>query len=221
MIIKMFCESKGRDMWKKSVFLRIPLLIYNFCKGRFIIAKLQRPIVTIFGGAAIKDHYLKKTELLAECFAKKGVSVLNGGGSGIMHAASCGMYYAKQQKRTLGIGVTDVGEGKSDCLVEYVELDSFFVRKYLLIQYSDVFVFFPGGYGTLNELSEVLMLIQTNKLRKLPVILVGVEYWQSFMEWLKNEPQVHGAISQEDLNLFMVTDDLSYVCSVVTQKCKG
>lgn len=212
-------------LFKTCLFycVKIPRFIFHFIKGQCIVFSLPRPVVTIFGGArfAVDDFYFKQTHILAERLSRSGISVLTGGGSGIMNAANCGVFHVKKGSRSVGIGVTDLGDGRNACAIDYIELDYFFARKFLLINYSDAFVFFPGGYGTLNELSEVLMLIQTKKLKKSPVLLVGVEYRLPFMRWLENELQLHGAIEQKDLDLFVMTDDLDYVHKTICCQCSG
>jgi uncharacterized protein (TIGR00730 family) len=191
--------------------------------GVFRISKLQEPIVSIFGGARFPgdDRYFKKAHELGRRLAELDISVLTGGGPGIMEAASCGVTtIPKKNVRIMGIGVTDLDEKPSECAQEYFALDDFFARKWLLTHFSSGFVVFPGGFGTLDELSEVLTLIQTKKLKRVPIILVGTEYWNHFIAWLKDEALKHHTISEEDLNLFTVTDDLEKVYCLIRDECK-
>ncbi len=155
-------------------------------------------------------------------FVAKDISVLTGGGGGIMEAANCGVFYSETggKGRTMGIGVRDlVEEGPNHCVHEYFELEYFFARKWLLTHYSIAFVIFPGGFGTIDELSEVLTLIQTNKLKRVPIVLIGKEFWDPFMNWVINEALKHGTVSQKDVDLLIVTDDLDQAFSIIANAC--
>jgi len=123
-------------------------------------------------------------------------------------------------QKSIGIGVKELGEGKNPCVQEYFELDYFFARKWLMTRHSQAFVIFPGGFGTMDELAEILTLVQTKKLGRVPIVLVGVEYWRDFMEWLKYSALVHGLIVKEDLELFTLTDDIDKVFALVCKECE-
>lgn len=208
------CLQTGWRLFK--VFLQT---IY----GVFRISKLPQPIVSVFGGARAKgnDVYFKKAHELGRRLTELEISVLTGGGPGIMEATSCGgIELPKGKARVMGIGVTDLGEKPNPCAQEYFALDYFFARKWLLTYFASGFVIFPGGFGTLDELSEVLTLIQTKKLSRVPIVLFGVEYWQPFMDWLQSEALKHGAIEKEDFALFTITDDLEKVVCLIRDKCK-
>ena len=120
----------------------------------------------------------------------------------------------------MGIGVRDlIEEGPNHCVHEYFELDYFFARKWLLTRYSVAFVIFPGGFGTIDELAEVLTLIQTKKLKRVPIVLIGKEFWDPFMNWVINEALKHGTVSQKDVDLLIVTDDLDQAFSIIANEC--
>ncbi len=198
-------------------------VLWQLLYGVWRVAKLPRPIVSIFGGARITgdDIYFRKAHELGQRLVELDISVLTGGGPGIMEAASCGAIVPKAgQARMMGIGVTDLGEAANPCVQEYFELNYFFARKWLLTRFSSAFVVFPGGFGTLDELSEVITLIQTKKLKRVPIVLFGVEYWDLFMKWLNLEALKHGTVSKEDLNLFTLTDDLEQVACLIRDECK-
>jgi hypothetical protein len=186
------------------VFLQI---IY----GVWRVSKLPHPIVSIFGSAKVSqgDKYAQEANLIASLFVEQGISVLTGGGPGIMEAANCGAIRPKRkgEVKSIGIGVTTLNEPKNMCVEEYFELDYFFARKWLLTQYSSGFIVFPGGFGTMDELSEVLTLIQTKQMKKVPIVLVGKDFWRPFMQWVTEEAFPHGLIKAEHLKLFSVTDD--------------
>ena len=193
-------------------------LIYGFWK----LTGVPGPFVTIFGSARLPqdDFYSKKAHELANMLVENDISVLTGGGPGIMEAASCGANSVGKYNRTVGIGVTELGEGMNPCVQEYIELKYFFARKWLLTRYSIGFIVFPGGFGTLDELGEILTLVGTNKLPKVPIVLFGKEYWEYFMKWLEKDALVHGMISESDLKLFRVTDDIKETCNIIHNFCK-
>jgi len=186
------------------VFLQI---IYGVWK----VSKLSTPIISIFGSAKVPqgDLYAQQANQIATWLGEKGMSVLTGGGPGIMEAANCGAILSKNKKniKSIGIGVRGLNEPKNVCVEEYFELDYFFARKWLLTQYSIGFIVFPGGFGTLDELSEVLTLIQTRQMKKVPIVLVGKDYWRPFMQWITEEALPRGLVKPEHVTLFSITDD--------------
>ena len=194
---------------------------FQILYGAWKIARVGGPYVSIFGSARFSqdDVYARQAHKVARMLVNSGVSVLTGGGAGIMQAASCGAVDQKSKAKSIGIGVRDLDEGKNQCVQMYFELEYFFARKWLLTHYSTAFIVFPGGYGTLDELTEVLTLIQTKKLKRVPIILVGKEYWGLFMDWIVNEAVKHGALNECDLELFTVTDDLNEAFCLARNEC--
>jgi uncharacterized protein (TIGR00730 family) len=203
--------------WK---FLRV--FIQIIC-GVWRVAKLPHPIVSIFGSAKLPqaDKYAREANLIASLLVEKGISVLTGGGPGIMEAANCGAISPKRTGavKSIGIGVRGLNEPQNVCVEEYFELDYFFARKWLLTQYSSGFVVFPGGFGTMDELSEVLTLIQTKQMNKVPIVLVGKDYWRPFMQWVTEQAYPRGLIKTEHLKLFSVTDDPHAAFCFVRGQC--
>lgn len=190
--------------------------------GSWRIAKLSPPVVTIFGGSRFKenDQYVTEAHDLAGRLMQKNISILTGGGNGIMKGANCGaIKFASEKAKSIGIGVTTLDEPRNNCVQEYFELDYFFARKWLLTHYSNAFIIFPGGFGTLDELSEILTLIQTKNLAPVPVILVGTEYWKGFIDWISTEIVSHKLIPERHLKLFTVTDSLDEVFCLVAGTC--
>lgn len=190
--------------------------------GGWRITKLPQPIVSIFGSSRLKQHtiYTKKAHELGKRLMENGVSILTGGGPGIMEAAICDMKVSGKGKgKSIGIGVKMLDEKFNICAQDYFELEYFFARQWLLIQFSMGYVIFPGGFGTLNELSNVLTLIQTKSLKRFPVILIGKEYWQPLVDWINNEALAHQAILKEELEFFYVTDDLDEAYCWLLRKC--
>lgn len=191
--------------------------------GIWRLFSIPDPKVTIFGSARLEpdDTYAKQAHELGGKFVSNGISVITGGGPGIMEAVSCGaMKNGAGNAVSIGIGVKELDEGKNPCVQEYIELDYFFARKWLLTRYSTAFVVFPGGFGTLDELGEVLTLIQTEKLPRVPIVLIGKEYWHLLMQWFEKEALTHETIAEKDLKLFTVTDDIGEVYSIVYEFCK-
>ena len=220
---------------KRSFMQRVRLWVRSFFKlsrvyrqtlyGIWKITGVPLPRVTIFGSARLKqnDFYAKQAYELGGKFIENGISVLTGGGPGIMEAVSCGALQKNNgelEAISMGIGVKELGEGKNPCVQEYIELDYFFARKYLLTRSSIAFIVFPGGFGTIDEMGEVLTLIQTKIMPKMPIVLIGTEYWDLFLQWLREQVLKHGAISEADLKLFTVTDDIDYAFKIVSDFCK-
>jgi len=205
-----------------SEFFGLMRVMLQVVYGAWKLSGLTRPMVTIFGGSRLgqKTKYAQQAFDFAQKLVSKGIPVLTGGGKGVMHAANCGAISKGAKKvKSVGIGVRELGEGKNPCVQEYFELEYFFARKWLLTHYSIAFIIFPGGFGTVDELTEVLTLIQTNKLNKVPIILIGVDYWKSFMKWVTDSAVANGLIPEEHLKLFTITDDLDEAFSIVRKEC--
>lgn len=217
MVLKRIYESVILS-WK---FLRV---FFQLVRGAWHVSKLQHPIISIFGSSKTEqsDQYAHEANKIAALFVEKGVSVLTGGGPGIMEAANCGaVLKGGDNTKITSIGISVPGlDDKNPCVQEYFQLDHFFARKWLLTNYSSGFVFFPGGFGTLDELSDVLVLIQTKQMKQVPIVLIGKEYWQPFMDWLTHEMLEHNLVKSEHLQLFSVTDDPEKAFCFVLGKCK-
>jgi len=211
-----------RVQWWFSSYLKLSRVFRQIMYGVWRLTGISGPKVTIFGSARLEldDPYSKQAHQLGSKLVQNDISVLTGGGPGIMEAAHCGAMVKGTKATSLGIGVKELGEGKNPCVQEYFELDYFFARKWLLTHYSISFVVFPGGFGTLDELGQVLTLIQVKRIPRVPIVLIGKEYWQKLLQWLKEEALQHGAVSQDDLNLITITDDIDYALKVVVDFCK-
>jgi uncharacterized protein (TIGR00730 family) len=138
-----------------------------------------------------------------------------------MRAANCGAVDRKNPayKRSIGISVKGLGEALNECQQNTITVDYFFARKWLMASYAMGFVFFPGGYGTLDELFEILTLIQTGKLPRVPIALVGVEFWTPLIEWLHKEAVGHDLLLLSELSFFIISDDLDTVCCFMQDAC--
>lgn len=166
------------------------------------------PAITVFGSARFNEghpHY-ELGRQVGKLLAQEGYTVITGGGPGIMEAASRG---AKEGGgETVGCNIVLPHEQAGNpYLDKCILFKYFFVRKVMLIKYSYAFVILPGGFGTLDEMSEAITLIQTGKLYDFPVILMGKEYWGQYWNWIHEVLIKNGAVSEEDLNFVSITDD--------------
>lgn len=164
--------------------------------------------VSIFGSARVApgDEYYKKTEVLARLLAESGFNVITGGGPGIMEAANKGA--TEGGGKSVGMNIRLPFEQKPNPYANIsIDYKYFFIRKVMFVKYAMAYVILPGGFGTMDELFEALTLIQTRRIRSFPVILMGSEYWEGLITWLKNTMLGQGKISPEDIDLFSVIDD--------------
>ena len=204
-------ELKKEESW------RLFKIIGDFIDG-FEIMPNYLPSVTIFGSARVEEgnKYYEAARELAYKLSKKGFSIVTGGGPGIMEAANRGAFEAGGN--SIGLNIKLPKEQKPNkYLTEILNFNYFFARKVMLVKYATAFVLFPGGFGTLDELSETLTLIQTKKLKPFPVILYGKEYWDGFVNWLKNVVVENGFIEDHDLNLFLQIDSIDEIVDYIDQ----
>lgn len=181
-------------------------VVLQFIKG-FRKLHFVGPCVTVFGSARFKhDHvYYKMAEEVGRAIVKTGFTVMTGGGPGIMEAANKGAFEAGGT--SVGCNIKLPQEQKPNAYMhEWVLLDYFFVRKFLMLKYSYAFVVLPGGWGTMDEMFETLTLVQTGMIHHFPVILMGKTYYQPLMDYLQIMIS-EGTISKEDLNYVTLTDD--------------
>lgn len=192
------------------------------------IYKLQAPFVTVLGGAKELNNgkYYKQAFELSKRLASSQVSILTGGGPGIMEAANCGAVSIdvqdhSEKKHTIGVAVSGVDQYfESVCCFETLRVGHFFVRKWLLTRYSVGFVFFPGGIGTLDELFDVLNLIKHHRIPEFPVVLIGKEHWQPIVSMLNDSCLKKGLIDERLANLFIVTDSIDEAFKIIYESCK-
>jgi uncharacterized protein (TIGR00730 family) len=179
------------------------------------------PAVTIFGSARLQpgSPYYNKCLKVAENLAKDGFAVISGGGPGIMEAANKGAQNASGTSVGLNIELP-MEQSPNNFQDIRVEFRYFFVRKLMFVKYAVAYVIFPGGFGTMDELFEALTLIQTKKIRGFPVVLVGKEYWQGLVDWLRTSVLATGAISPEDIDLLHIVDEPEEVCAIINRRYK-
>lgn len=210
-----------------AIFGRIYRLLRVSLQLSYGILQLSRatiPMVTIFGGSRMlkTNHAFAQASDLAEMLVNHNISVISGGGTGIMEAANCGAKHKrKTDAKSIGIGVKNLDKDKNQCVDIYLSFDYFFAKKWLLINYSHAFIFFPGGYGTLDEFFEVLTLMQTFNLSRVPMVLVGTDFWQPLISWMYDESSKSKLIIKEELRFFVLTDDIQEAFSIVTNHCFG
>jgi len=167
------------------------------------------PAVSVFGSARIKpeEPLYKQTEQLSAKLAEAGFSVITGGGPGLMEAGNKGAKEAGGESIGLHIHLP-LEQGANEFVDVRCDFRYFFIRKLMFIKYAMAYVAMPGGYGTLDELSEALVLIQTKRIRPFPIVLIGTEFWGPLVDWFKERLVRDGFCREEDLDLFRVTDDI-------------
>ena len=174
------------------------------------------PAITIYGSARIKpgDEQYKKTEEIAHRLGEIGFSIITGGGPGVMEAANKGALRAGV--KSVGVNIELPEEQMPNAYTTMtLTFSHFFVRKVMLVKYATAFVIMPGGLGTLDEVTEVLTLMQTHKIKPFPVILFNSDYWKGFLDWLRTCTLASSFISEEDLDLLRVCDDTEEVVETV------
>ena len=176
------------------------------------------PAVSIFGSARLQPDtpVYKKTEQIAGLMAEAGLAVITGGGGGVMEAANKGA--AEKGGPSVGLNIKLPFEQKpNEYATTQLEFNYFFIRKVMFIKYALAYIIMPGGFGTLDELFEAVTLIQTQRMRPLPVILVGSDYWSGLIEWIKSQLAQEKMISSEDIDILQIMDDPQEIVKAVSQ----
>ena len=190
-----------RESWK------IFQIMAEFVEGFEKLARI-RPSVSIFGSARTSpDHaYYKLTEEIARGLSDAGFSVVSGGGPGIMEAANKGAHAGKSPSIGLNIQLPHEQTG-NDYQDISLTFRHFFARKVMFVKYASAYIVLPGGFGTLDELAEILTLVQTGKTRRIPIILVHSPFWNGLVDWLRESLVAEKTIAAEDMDLFQVIDE--------------
>lgn len=173
--------------------------------------------ITFFGGNQIKEgnpYYESARVLASRLVSELGYSIISGGGPGIMEAANRGAFEAGGNSLGLLIKLPE-GQITNKYVTEKFSANYFFVRKVCLSFSAEAFIFYPGGFGTLDEFFEILTLIQTKKITNVPLICVGSEYWDELKEFMKKEILSRGTIKPDDLNLFHIVDDHDEIIEII------
>src|SRR5206468_1890735 len=210
-------DTRGPSDWVHTDPWRVLRIQAEFVEGFGLLAELPRA-VSVFGSARTPrdhPHYAAGVQIGA-ALAQAGYAVITGGGPGAMEAANRGASEAGGLSVGLGIELPFEQD-----LNEWVDVGIafryFFVRKTMFVKYAQAFVILPGGFGTLDELFEALTLVQTGKVTRFPVVLVGRAYWQGLLDWVRDVMVPSGRISPQDLDLLTLTDDIDEVVTVIEQ----
>ena len=190
-------------------------IIGEFVEGFDSLADLV-PAVTIYGSARLKPDNLWHAQTAETAFllGKAGFNIMTGGGPGVMEAANLGAH--KAGVKSVGLNIQLPVEQKCNIYADRsLTFHHFFVRKVMLVKYATAFIIMPGGIGTLDELTEVLTLIQTQKIRPFPVILYSSAFWSGLLAWLKATVLKNGLISEEDFDLLRVFDSPADIADAV------
>ena len=172
--------------------------------------------ITVFGSARMpsSDPYYKTCTHLAKSLAKQDIAVITGGGPGIMEAANRGAAQAKGKSVGLNIELPFEQKGNRFANIP-IDFHYFFSRKVCFVKYSAAFIFMPGGFGTLDEFFEVLTLVQTGRISRVPLILFGKDYWKGLIKWMQNVLEKRELISPDDLSLATITDDPQEATAII------
>jgi uncharacterized protein (TIGR00730 family) len=202
-------DYSARESW------RMLGIMAEFVEATERLASI-RPAVSIFGSARTPaDHaYYTLTEDIARRLSDAGFSVISGGGPGIMEAANKGAYFGKSPSVGLNIQLPHEQSGNPYQDISQT-FQHFFARKVMFVKFAAAYVVMPGGYGTLDELSEALTLVQTGKIPRIPIILVGSQFWLGLIDWIKATLIGEGMISPEDVDLMHVIDTPEQVVEAI------
>jgi hypothetical protein len=194
---------------------RIFRLIGELVEGFDKLSGIE-PAVTIYGSARIKpgEELYEQTALIARRLGELGFSIITGGGPGVMEAANKGAREAGVASVGLNIQLPEE-QAVNPYATKSITFNHFFIRKVMLVKYAIAFIIIPGGLGTLDEMTEVLTLMQTHKIRPFPVVLFQSQYWEGFLTWLKNTVLARGFISEEDFSHLRVSDHPEEVVETV------
>lgn len=210
-------EIKTNDSW--ALFK----IMGEFVNGFEKMSKIG-PCISVFGSARTKEEgkYYQLAVEISKSIAEAGYGVITGGGPGIMEAGNRGANLAGGT--SVGLNIDLPFEQHDNPYIDpdkSLDFNFFFVRKVMFVKYSQGFVVMPGGFGTLDELFEAITLIQTHKIGKFPIILVGSEFWSGLLDWIKNIMLKEGNISPEDLNLIQIVDTPEQVVEIIDAFYKG
>jgi len=207
-------DLKKMDFTKEDTW-RIFRIMAEFVDGFETLSRVGRAI-SFFGSSRLKpkDKYYKIATQTAYLLSKEGYAIITGGGPGLMEAANKGA--KKAGGKSIGLNIQIPQEQKPNRYVDLLlEFHYFFCRKVMFLKYGKAFVILPGGYGTLDELFESLNLIQTHRVERFPVVLLGSGYWKGLIDWVKSKVLKKGCISPSDLNIFTIVDTPKEVVSAI------
>lgn len=204
-------SKKARESWHMFTIMA------EFIESTERLSELH-PAVSIFGSARIKEDnpYYPLCMDIARRFSDEGFAVISGGGPGLMEAANKGAFEGKSPSVGLNIELPHEQSGNKWQDIS-LSFRHFFARKVAFVRYADAYIVLPGGFGTLDELTEVLTLIQTGKCRHIPIILVGSSFWSGLLEWFRSQLVGDGMIGAKDMDLIQVLDDPAEILAAVVK----
>jgi uncharacterized protein (TIGR00730 family) len=210
-------DTRGSSDWVHTDPWRVLRIQAEFVEGFGLLSEAPRA-VCVFGSARTKPGSPEYVvgEQLGAALARDGWAVITGGGPGVMEAVNKGTTEAGGVSIGLGIELP-FEQALNDWVDIGVNFRYFFVRKTMFVKYSQAFVVLPGGFGTMDEMFEALTLVQTGKVTSFPVILYGKAYWQGLVDWLRASMMAHGKVSEADLDLIMVSDDIDEIVAIVRE----
>ena len=205
------------DLTKKDTW-RMFLILAEFVEG-FEVMPDVFPAVTIFGSS--RSHHnttaYKEAEITARLLVESGFNVISGGGPGVMEAANKGA--AKAGGKSVGLHIHLPNEQKPNKYANVpLDFKYFFIRKVMFVKYAVAYIIMPGGFGTLDELFEALTLIQTQRIRSFPVILMDSSYWKGLLDWIKGTMLKEKVISESDLDIFNVVDTPEEAVGIIKRR---
>jgi uncharacterized protein (TIGR00730 family) len=194
-------SSNGQEAWRVLGIMAEFAVATERLRG-------VRPAVSMFGSARIKQGhpYYEKAERIARLLSDAGFAVISGGGPGVMEATNRGAFGGKSPAVGLNILLPHEQTGNRFQDVG-INFRYFFARKMMFVRFASAYVVLPGGFGTIDELTECLTLVQTGKSRKIPIILVGSEFWQGLLDWMRTKLVTENLIAKSDLDLMTVIDE--------------
>ena len=204
-------SKKARESWHMFTIMA------EFIESTERLSELH-PAVSIFGSARIKpdNPYYPLCMDIARRFSDEGFAVISGGGPGLMEAANKGAFEGKSPSVGLNIELPHEQSGNKWQDIS-LSFRHFFARKVAFVRYADAYIVLPGGFGTLDELTEVLTLIQTGKCRHIPIILVGSSFWSGLLDWFRTQLVTDGMIAAKDMDLIQVLDDPAEILAAVVE----
>lgn len=209
------CKPRELESW------RVFKIMSEFVEGFEAIRKYGLA-ASFFGTARVgfEEHFYKEASALSGKLAKAGFAIITGGSAGIMEAANKGAFEAGGASVGLNIRL-DANQGLNTYLTDSYTFEHFFVRKVMLSFASEAYIFFPGGYGTMDEFFEIVTLVQTGKIRKVPIVVFGREYWEPLISYMQKKfLEEHAAIDAPDLELFFLADSVDEAYDFIIRNAK-
>lgn len=208
-------QALSRESWK------IFQIMAEFVEGFERLSSIS-PSVSLFGSARTKqdDPWYLLAQEIGEQLSNAGFSVVTGGGPGIMEAGNRGAYKGKSPSVGLNIMLPHEQSGNPYQDISLM-FRHFFSRKVMFVKHASAYVVLPGGFGTLDELAEILTLVQTGKTRRIPIVLVGTQFWAPLVDWFRDTLVTAGTISAEDMDLFLILDKPEQVVDAIFSHYEG